>query len=245
MLAAILLCSLTTIGRAQTSYDWSASQTNPASGGSGTWDLTSSNWLGPSGYVAWPNTGYDNAVFQGTPGTITLGADGIDAGQLSFQVDGDALASGGHTLNSSGNGNGTLLIDVAQGAGATILAPVNGGLTVGAGQLTLSGKFSMVAPGHVLSVGTTFSALPASVVINGASVTVPGGDLNPGEVYADGPSGTALTISGSSLNGAYSVNIGSYDYGSLTVQAGSTVNGVISGRTISRACYELSPIATS
>lgn len=246
-----------------TTYQWSAAPTTPASGGTGTWDLAGARWLGTSGYVAWPNTGSDAASFGGTAGTVTLGADGISAGELDFTTDGYTLAAGGHTLN------GNLTINVAPGLSATVSAPLSGSILVnnsgtlsltgggfGGGQftqtrgvMTLSGpNWDFKAGGKALGIGTHSSA--ASATISGTTVNLSSGNtgnLNDAPYASvNGPSGTSLLLTANAgLTGMRSMNVGTdvLDQGSLTVEGGSHITtylfgGVINGNLSVGSSYQ-------
>ena len=63
-------------------YTWDANGVTAGTGGTGTWDTTSSLWDN-GGLTPWPNLPTDTAVFGGTFGTVTLGG-AISAGALIF-----------------------------------------------------------------------------------------------------------------------------------------------------------------
>ena len=73
-------------------------------GGTGNWDLSTSNWWNTSALTLWPNTSADIGVFSGpvvlgppTANTVTLSS-GITANQLSFVRSGYTLSGGDLTL---------------------------------------------------------------------------------------------------------------------------------------------------
>ena len=122
-------------------------------GGAGTWDTTIRNWdTGANPHALWDNTGYApaTAVFAGTAGAVTLGANDITVGKLAF--------AGAYTL--AGNSHNLTLT----GTGTTI----NGGtlsgfntITLGADQTwstTISGG-AVDTNGYTLSIGNTSSSL--------------------------------------------------------------------------------------
>ncbi len=104
-------------------------------GTSGTWDTTLLNWDGgASPHVAWNNSNNDTAVFGGTAGTVTLGAN-ITASGLTFNTTGYAIS--GNTLTLTG----TATINTATSVSATmnsIIAGSSGLLKSGAGTLIFS-----------------------------------------------------------------------------------------------------------
>ncbi len=74
--AALILVPSETVSAADLYWDGVNSGTN-AGGGSGTWDLVTSNWetaeTGGSS-VVWTNANNDTAIFGGGVGTVSLGA---------------------------------------------------------------------------------------------------------------------------------------------------------------------------
>lgn len=122
--------------------------------GSGTWDVTTTNWGtasgGPYTTAIWNNTTPDSAVLQGTAGTLTIASgQSINVASLTASVAGYTIAAAGTgSLNLMGSG----LIDFSVNGGTnllTISAPITGsvGLTrtsIGSasGVLVLSGSNS-------------------------------------------------------------------------------------------------------
>ncbi len=167
-MAGICLFALGT-SRAAT-YSWDPSQT-PAtpSGGTGTWNTTSSFWSDGVTDTTWATntTTGDTAVFGGTAGTVTLGSS-INALGLQFTTTGYTIALGGNTVSlgaggidasalTSGtttiSGAGTLAVTanqawtVGSGAGLSVSSALLLGssstlTTAGAGTLTLSNSLS-------------------------------------------------------------------------------------------------------
>lgn len=81
-------------------WDPQAKNASPGSGGSQTWQLYSNNWWWSGhGDVAESISG-NAAIFAGTAGTVTLGAD-VGANSLTFNTPGYIIA-GSHTLNLRG-----------------------------------------------------------------------------------------------------------------------------------------------
>jgi autotransporter-associated beta strand protein len=142
--------------------------------GSGTWDVTTTNWGtasgGPYDTAIWNNTTPDSAVLQGTAGTLTIASgQSINVASLTASVAGYTIAAAGTgSLNLMGSG----LIDFSV-IGATnfltISAPITGtvGLTrtsIGSasGILVLSGSNSY-------SGVTTFSGSANGIRITSAN----------------------------------------------------------------------------
>lgn len=112
-------------------------------GGTGTWDIATSNWWDTSTLGPWPNTSSDSAIFSyaygtGLPNLNTVTLSGaITANQLSF-LRSSYTITGGTSLTLAGAGAG---FRVNLGESATIASIVSGtdGLTLtGGGTIRLS-----------------------------------------------------------------------------------------------------------
>ncbi len=167
-----------------TTYYWDVDGAgSAATGGSGTWDTSSSLWRNGSStetLSTWPNTdpNTDIAQLAGTGGTITLNSSlvNINVNKIVFGTTGYTIAgpvSGTATLNLSGT---TPTIDTGANA-ATINAVITGsaGLTKdGTGTLTLNGintftGMTTVAAGTLsIGDGTTNGTPNGSYQVNGA-----------------------------------------------------------------------------
>ena len=76
-----------------------SAQTDRYRTGSGTWDTTTANWATSSGgsyNTTW--TAGDNAIFEGSPGTVTVGG-AVSVGNLSFTTTSGGYLVDGNTLN--------------------------------------------------------------------------------------------------------------------------------------------------
>jgi hypothetical protein len=128
---------------AQTTLTWGAG----GAGGSGTWNGSNTNWYNGSSNVAWSGS-TNNAVFAGTAGTVSLGANNLTANSLLFNTAGYTLAFGiggnQRTLNVSSLG-GTAL-------GSTTFVGHETLNTAGAVQINFSGNTSF--SGTVANNGT-------------------------------------------------------------------------------------------
>jgi len=73
--------------------------------GTGTWDTTAQNWGtssgGPYDAAVWNNTTPDAATFQGTAGTVTVDAGGVNAADLTFSTTGYTVTGGTITLSGT------------------------------------------------------------------------------------------------------------------------------------------------
>ncbi|HEY4146948.1 autotransporter-associated beta strand repeat-containing protein [Pinirhizobacter sp.] len=162
---------------------WDVNGGSAGNGGTGTWDTTSALFNSASDgvagpFVTWNNAAFDNAVFTGTAGTVTLGAP-ITAQNLTFNLTGFALNGG--TLTLAGT---TPTISTGNGVAATINSVIAGnvGLTKsGAGGLTLNGTNTFTGDVN-LTAGTMVVATDASLGAAGNNVVM--------------ATGTALTATG-------------------------------------------------
>jgi autotransporter-associated beta strand protein len=148
---------------------WDADGAGAAGGGSGAW-LGANLWATDAAGTAhqtWSNATFDDAVFQGTPGTVTVGG-AVSARSLTF-LTGTYSVTGASTLTLSGGG-GTGTINTAAN-NVTISTPIAGtlGLTKqGSGTLTLSGNntysgTTTVAQGTLRINGTHPSGNPIAL----------------------------------------------------------------------------------
>ncbi len=154
-------------------YAWDADGTSPVNGGSGTWDTSAARFSPDSGasYSAWNNAAFNNAVFGGTAGTVTL-ATTIAAGGLTFNTDGYTLTGG--TLQLGGT-TPTVTVSAPAGAG-TIASNITGsaGLTVSnTGTLYLTGSNSYTG-GTNISAGTLAIASDSNLGDPAGTVTFTG-----------------------------------------------------------------------
>jgi len=190
------LASLYAAPALSTDRYWDVNGGSAGSGGTGTWDTMSVYWnaandgvAGPFG--AWNNAGLDNAIFAGTPGTVTLSTP-ITVNALTFAVNGYILSgstltlagttpsiSGNATINSVIAGNAGL---VKNAAGILILNGANtfsGGVTVNQGQLTLGSDAALGAASNGLTMadGTQLNASALAPLAANRVITL-GGAVN-------------------------------------------------------------------
>jgi autotransporter-associated beta strand protein len=110
-LAAIALAFAATPARAA-DYYWDANGNTGGTGGTGNW-LTTSTWRLGSGVGTlgdWPNTGNNNAFFEGTAGQVTVGATAVTmgTGTALFNVTGYTLQTDASTTTRTVTGNVTI-----------------------------------------------------------------------------------------------------------------------------------------
>jgi autotransporter-associated beta strand protein len=139
-------------------WDPSGSDAAPGSGGSGSWDSSTSDWFNGSGDALW--TAGNIATFAYAPGTVTLNANETADG-LAFAAPAYVI-NGGSTLTLSGvAGNSTPTITIPAG-NTTIACPVASGVASnsviisGPGTLALTGANTFTNP-VVVSGGATLS----------------------------------------------------------------------------------------
>ncbi len=201
---------------AATLYWDSAGSLGTALGGTGNWDLVTSNWFNGTSDIAWTNSNSDDAVFTGANGTITLTTN-ISVGDLYFtNLTGEntfMAATGVETLTLI-NGSGTNIIDTGNDTSNIISGPVagSGALNIiGTGVVGFSGSnpgftgLITVRAGAEFDYGSDASlgAVPASLVTN--QVTVDGGTLGSSASFTiNANRGITVTSNG----GTISVNNG-------------------------------------
>ncbi len=195
---------------------WDTNGATAGTGGNGSWTAVSTNWntLADGTGAVQPLAVGAKAVFSGTAGTVTIGANAVADGQISFRSTGFVLSGGTLAL---GNSRIEVLNDTDT---ATISATLSGsvGLTkVGAGTLVLSGSNTYTGKTTV-SIGTlqiaTDAALGATtneLALNGGTLkTVSTMDLNAdrpvtGAGSIDVAPGTSLTLNGTVTAGAIGI----------------------------------------
>lgn len=194
---------------------WDANDVGAGTGGSGTWNTDSLSWFNSTSFQAWKNSTFDNAIFGGTPGNITLSMP-IAAHNITFNTDGytmsgSTLTLGGSTrptifvhapmaiINSTLAGSGGL---IKNGLGTLVLTADNTGFsgvtTVILGTLRVDNAnalgVSTAASDLVLSKGTTFhfnSDFMHDYTLMGEKVNVQGGE---GTTWVGSPTLIASTI---------------------------------------------------
>ncbi len=191
-----------------TYWDPGFSEASPGSGGSGSWDSSSTNWFIGSTDAKWVSNNVAN--FSGNPGTVTLNANETADG-LTFNTSGYTIV-GTSTLTLGGTPIITLPGDTAE-----IDCPL-----AGTGGLTESGPGTLTLGGVNTFTGGTIIDVGGALVLNGANAYAGATTI--------GSSGT-LTIGGSGnlAGGAYPggiLNSGAFIYNS---SANQTLSGIMSG----------------
>jgi autotransporter-associated beta strand protein len=170
-------------------------------GGTGNWDLVTSNWWNLASLGVWPNTNADVAVFSSpysggapTPFTVTLSS-GIVANQLRFQRGGYTLTGGDLTLAGT-----TPALHANMGETAVIGSQILGtaGLVKTGGgsiRLTSANNYTGVTK---ISNGSLVISNPNQLNAATSAVEVTGGNLaNPGNLTNfRGMGGGSLVLDG-------------------------------------------------
>ncbi|WP_181172814.1 autotransporter-associated beta strand repeat-containing protein [Mesorhizobium sp. B2-1-5] len=212
LLAAVLLAGFAASPAGAADRYWDVNGTGVGLGGAGAWNTSSLFWNESSNGVsgpmdAWNNAGGDNAIFDGTAGTVTIGGS-IGAGSLIFNTGGYTIAGGTLTLTGAAP-----TVSVVTGAAAinSIIAG-NAGLTkVGSGTLTLGGANSFTGDLNVNAGALTLAGsgtYTANINLNSGALTVANnaalGNAGNGIFTA---AGTQLTINGA-LGAGHVVTLG-------------------------------------
>ena len=234
-----------------TQLTWAADGVNP--GGTGTWDTSSTTWIGAYGPSVWQPQA--NALFSGTSGgTVTVAAGGASVGRgLSFSANGYTVA--GDAISLTGTTASTNNLFVGTGLSATVntnLAATSGLSKSGAGTLVVGGTIS---GGTVFVNNGTLSAAPtAAITASGVSVLATGtfdvSQLVGGYVAPGGQSlaGAGLVSGTVTMSSGATLSPGS-NLGTLTVGGGLTFNGggnynwqIVSGSGSAGSSWDLASV---
>ncbi|MBZ9738665.1 autotransporter-associated beta strand repeat-containing protein [Mesorhizobium sp. CO1-1-4] len=197
---------------------WDFNNTGVGLGGPGTWDTTSSSWnttgndvAGP--FTIWNNAALDDAIFQGTVGTVTLGAP-ITVHNLTFNTATYTIAgTGGNTLTLAGasptiTGAATISAVIAgtagltkAGGGALTLSGSNtftGNVNINSGSLSVNANAALGNTSNIVNLANGAS-LSSSGSLAGRTVNLTGGQ---GTVSVAGTGSAHFTGSGGLIVGA-------------------------------------------
>lgn len=171
-------------------------------GGTGTWDIATSNWWDLTSLVTWPNTSADIAIFTGpyvagapTLNTVTLSG-AITANQVSFLRSGYTL-TGGTSLTLAGAGAG---LHANLGESATIASLIAGsdGLTkTGGGAIRLSNSGNTYTGTTTISNGILIITGQGGLGLDSSAVVVTEGNPVAGNTQFVGYQGGSLVLDGS------------------------------------------------
>ena len=154
-------------------------ETGTVSGGTGTWDNTTTNWTVADGSSnsAWKQ-GF--AVFEGTAGTVTLGANVTMAG-LEFMTTGYQITTANASTITAATGT---VLQAVSGVSGTIGVPI-----VGAGDVTETDLGTVIlTAANTYTGGTTISGGILQLGNGGSPGSVVGAIVNNGH-FGPGPVG--------------------------------------------------------
>jgi fibronectin-binding autotransporter adhesin len=149
----------------QVNYWWDPAMVSPATGGAGTWDNSSFDWLTPAinsplSAVPWIDGSIAN--FSGTAGTVTLGAS-VTPNQINFNTTGYTIAgSGANTLTLGGL---TPTIDVGSGSPATFRATISANISATSPVNIVDTTTGSTAENNILSLTGTTSFASGTLTI--------------------------------------------------------------------------------
>lgn len=233
-----------------------------ATGGSGTWSTTTTNrtWRGeqagtPGGGLPtyWVSSPYDDAVFAGTAGTVTVSG-AVTANDLSFQTSDYVLGGGALTLAgvsprievTTGRTsvqsviNGSAGLD-KRGTGTLVLAAANtytGSTTVTAGALlatnsggSATGSSTITVADGALLGGT--GSVSGAVTVNGG--ISPGGDGSVANFGIGVLRTGGVTFTSTARLSVFEVVANGYLSASQTLEGAATPNAAYLSNTANRA----------
>ncbi|MBZ9847929.1 autotransporter outer membrane beta-barrel domain-containing protein [Mesorhizobium sp. CA14] len=246
---------INTAGQLLTFWDGDAGPKNNSvvDGGNGTWQVAGSgnNWTTPGGEVNAPWSNGQFAVFQGTPGTVSVdnGNGAVTVNGMQFAADGYVIQGGDISLVGP---QSTIRVGDGSSAGAGYKATIasdlvgNSGLTkVDYGTLILAGNSSYVGAttvqGGTLAAGKAgaFNATSAFAVQSGGTLDLAGFDQtvaslnNSGAVRLGAAApGTVLTVSGDYVGNGGKILINAALNGDASATDRLVVHGNTSGTGI-------------
>jgi fibronectin-binding autotransporter adhesin len=241
--AALALLLPPTPAKAQVDYFWNVSSAT-SGGGSGTWDLVTSNWstssTGPLNYT-WTNNGQERANFSNTAGTVTIDVGGVTAFGVNFATTGYTITGGTLTLAGAGgvidtgSVNATINSVIADSGGVGLTKNGTGILTLGGantytGATTVSAGVLQVTNNSALgtTAGTTTVASGAAVQVSGTLTGVTDAITLNGTGVANGGA-LRNTANNNTWSGAITLGTGgariNSDAGTLTISGGISGTG--------------------
>ncbi|SHL71248.1 fibronectin-binding autotransporter adhesin [Nitrosospira sp. Nsp11] len=119
---------------AQQNLTLDASGAAAGAGGTGSWDTSSPSWFNGTTFQAWHNLASDNAIFDGTAGSVTLDTP-ITAYNPTFSTNGYIIDRGTLTLSGA---SPTVIVDAPMAIINSNLGGSSGLRKGGAGTLVLT-----------------------------------------------------------------------------------------------------------
>ena len=172
--AALALLTVLVLARsanAQQNLTWDTNGVAAGTGGTGILDTTALIWFNGTTFQAWNNATFDNGIFGGTVGTVTVGTP-INVHNLTFLTNGYSLTGSTLTL-----GGVTPTVTTNPAVTTTIGAVIDGAsglVKAGTGTLSLTGT-NTYSGGTTISAGTlqvgnggTTGSIVGDVIDNGA-----------------------------------------------------------------------------
>ena len=98
--ALLVVLALAQPAQAQANLTLDVNGAVAGTGGTGTWDTTSLIWFNGATFQAWNNATFDNGIFGGTVGTVTLGT-AINVHNLTFNTTGYTVTGGTLTVGGA------------------------------------------------------------------------------------------------------------------------------------------------
>ncbi|WP_159462722.1 autotransporter outer membrane beta-barrel domain-containing protein [Nitrosovibrio sp. Nv4] len=203
---------------AQQDLTWDANEAGTGTGGSGTWDTSSLNWFNGTSFQAWKNPTFDNAVFKGTPGIVTLNAT-IAAHNITFST--SEYTINGGTLALGGAIPPTIIVNTPLAIINSTLAASNGLLKNGLGMLVLGADNNLSFSGVTRVILGTLRVDNANAL--GTSTAASDLVLNKGSTFYFNTDFTHdYTLVGATVN--VQGGEGTTWYGAPTLSAPTTLN---------------------
>lgn len=217
---------------AQTTYTWDIDAAAGVTGGTGAWNTTNTLWTTDAGATntSWVNAGaapFNNAIFGGTTGTVTLG-EAISIRNLNFTNTAGAYTITGSTLNFTG---GTITGPVSSATESAIIqSNITGAPAINLQPMAGDRQFTLrpAASGSMV-----IGAVTGDAGNNSEKINLQGGAGSTGTIAS--VTGPKVIVTGGSwtINGASTGRNHDILGGTLTLNAGltATLRAVILGST--------------
>ena len=182
-------------------YYWDANGATAGTGGTGTW-TTANTWRANSSTGTlgnWPNSGNNNAFFEGTAGQVTVGSTAVTmgTGTAFFNITGYTLQTDASTGTRTVTGNVTVgsgLNLFVNGSSAAASRNLNIAGTISGGTITLQGA-QTAGNASRLNMSAANQTISSAIVLN---------------VTGGGYANIASTAAGNQITGAISNSSNSY-----------------------------------
>lgn len=214
MVSVAFLASGMPVARAA-DYYWDANGSTAGTGGTGVWTTTNTWRLTSSAGTlgTWPNSGNNNAFFEGTAGQVSVGTTAVTmgTGTALFNVTGYALQTDASTTTRT----------------------VTGNVTIGSG-LNLFINEAAATANRALSIGG--SIIGGTMTLQGAQTGNNASRLNMSAASTTISSAIAINVTGGGYAALVSTNAGSQITGAISNSSNSlTTLGATSGNALTLA----------